>query len=494
MRPAGYLALVEMLNLHAVPNWHQSLVASSGTHRLEVIGRSVREVYTSRYWPGDRVCDHLEFALKYDGTNLAILAAVFSAMDEGELCSFVHSKPTGKYARRLWFFHELLTGRRLPLEDIKTGNYVDALPSDEYYVVTPARRVRRQRVNDNLPGSASFCPLVRKTRNLQDFEAADLRQRCRDAVASFPADLLRRAVAYLYAKETRSSFEIEHVSLGSGRMERFASLLRGADKEDFLDKPRLLELHASIVEPRFRERDYRESQNYVGETVGLSRERVHFVPPRPQDMPELMAGLIQTHTAMEAGDIHPVIHAAASAYGFVFLHPFEDGNGRIHRFLIHNVLARRGYTPSGLVFPVSAVMLKDRTAYDNSLEAFSRPLMSQVEYELSGDGRMTVRNDTAVWYRYMDLTPQAEALFAFIRETIATELTEELRFLANYDQTKAAMQDIVDMPDRQIDLFIRLCLQNNGRLSSRKRTSRFHFLTDEEVEAMERALGEWYQE
>lgn len=44
------------------------------------------------------------------------------------------------------------------------------------------------------------------------------------------------------------------------------------------------------------------------------------------------------------------------------------------------------------------------------------------------------------------------------------------------------------MPDRQIDLFIRFCLQNNGRLSARKRASHFDHLTDEEVDAMEQAV------
>jgi hypothetical protein len=97
---------------------------------------------------------------------------------------------------------------------------------------------------------------------------------------------------------------------------------------------------------------------------------------------------------------------------------------------------------------------------------------------------MTVHNDTGVWYRYIDMTPQAEALFAFIEKTIDTELADELAFLANYDRTKAVIQAIVDMPDRQIDLFIRFCLQNNGRLSAGKRASHFDFLTDDEVARM----------
>ena len=187
-----------------------------------------------------------------------------------------------------------------------------------------------------------------------------------------------------------------------------------------------------------------------------------------------------------------MVHAAAVAYGFVFLHPFEDGNGRIHRFLIHNILARRGFTPEGIMFPVSASMLKNLADYDASLEAFSRPLMPLVEYSLDEEGRMTVQNDTARWYRYIDMTPQAEALFRFIERTIDTELVEELAFLANYDQTKKAIQEIVDMPDRQIDLFIRFCLQNNGRLSARKRAGHFEFLSDEEIARMEQAVQSAY--
>jgi len=105
---------------------------------------------------------------------------------------------------------------------------------------------------------------------------------------------------------------------------------------------------------------------------------------------------------------------------------------------------------------------------------------------------MTVENDTACWYQYMDMTPQAEALYEFVTKTIEEELVEELSFLVNYDKTKKAIQDIIDMPDRLIDLFIQLCLQNNGSLSARKRTSHFDFLTDEELAAMEQAVKDGY--
>ncbi len=230
------------------------------------------------------------------------------------------------------------------------------------------------------------------------------------------------------------------------------------------------------------------SQNYVGETIVWQKEKIHFAAPKPEDLATLMEGLVAAHKRMDASNVSAVIHAAVIAYGFVFLHPFEDGNGRIHRFLIHNILARRRFTLEGVIFPISASMLKNPADYDASLEAFSRQLMPLVEYSLDENGRMTVQNDPSIWYRYIDMTSQAEALFRFIDQTIDTELASELAFLANYDKAKKAIQEIIDMPDRQIDFFIRCCLQNNGRLSVRKRTSHFDFLSDKEVARMEQVV------
>ncbi|NOY68103.1 MAG: cell filamentation protein Fic [Deltaproteobacteria bacterium] len=491
-RPAGYAEIIERYDLDVISNWHRTLVTTSGIHRIGSSGDTVEEVYPPKYWPGDTLGDHLEFALKYDGTNLTILTNLFQKVAEEDFLEYVRSKPTGKYARRLWYLYEFLTGKTLPMDDVKRGNYIDLLEPDEYYTVTPARQIRRQRINDNLLGDRRFCPTVRRTDTLRDFETADLSKRCRQVVSAYSLELLRRALGYLYTKETKSSFEIEHINPTSTRTERFVTLLQLAEQEDFCEKMQLIELQNRIVDPRFRDSDYRMSQNYVGETIAWQKERMHFACPKPEDLADLMEGLIAAHKRMDASNVSAVIHAVVIAYGFVFLHPFEDGNGRIHRFLIHNILARRGFTPKGVMFPISASMLKNPADYDASLEAFSRRLMPLVEYLLDEDGRMTVQNDTSIWYRYIDMTPQAEALFRFIDQTIDTELASELAFLANYDKTKKTIQEIVDMPDRQIDLFIRFCLQNNARLSARKRASHFKFLLDEEIARMEKAVLDAY--
>lgn len=491
--PAGYALLIERYDLDVVPNWHTSYISPKGAGRSLI--RDGREVstYPQSYWPGDGMGDHLAFALKYDGVNLHILSALFEKVEPDTLTDWIASMPTGRYARKAWFLYEFLTGRELPLANLSQGNYVDLLEPDRYYAIRPGHRVQRQRIVNNLPGGPMFCPIIRRTKKLAAAGEADLRKRCEKIVSAYPPALLRRALGYLYSKETKSSFEIEHIRPSASRTERFIGLLEIAEHRDFCDKRSLIDVQNRIVDPRFRSTDYRTSQNYVGQSVSFQKELVQYVCPKPGDLPALMDGLFSAHEIMTKGEMSAVVHAAVVSYGFVFLHPFEDGNGRIHRFLIHNLLSLRGMIPQGLMFPISAAMLKNRALYDRSLEAFSRPLMEIVEYSLDDLGRMTVSSETERLYRYIDMTAQVEVLYDFVQKTIERELLDELAFLASYDKVKRAIQEIVDMPDTLIDLFIKLCMQNNGHLSLKKRESHFAFLTDSEINEMEAALREGYE-
>lgn len=488
MKPAGYARLIQQHKLAVIANWHESYITTGIASRIENANGTVRDLYPAVYDPADDLGSQLEFALKYDGTNLLILSGLFAAVPGDDIAFYIRSKPTGKYARRIWYLYEMISDKRLAIDDLAQGNYIDLLEPEQYYAA-PGMAVQRQRIRDNLLGDARFCATIRRTPKLTQFEHSDLAERCRQIMKDYPLELLKRALSYLYTKESKSSFEIEHIKPTATRTERFVSLLQSAANEDFFHRTALIELQNNIVDERFAEHDYRTNQNYVGESISWQNERVHFAAPKPHDLKSLMDGMFAAHERMAVSSVHPVLHAAAIAYGFVFMHPFEDGNGRIHRFLIHNILSHQGFTPAGIMFPVSAVMLKKIDFYDASLEAFSKPLMSLVDYSLDDQGRMTVSNETRNYYRFIDFTPQAEVLFEFIRETIEVELVEELRILVNYDNAKRAIQEIVDMPDRLIDLFIRCCFQNYGKLSKRKHDELFNMLSDEDVAKMEEAVS-----
>src|SRR3546814_16024644 len=102
--------------------------------------------------------------------------------------------------------------------------------------------------------------------------------------------------------------------------------------------------------------------------------------------------------------LDPVIAAAILAFGFVYIHPFEDGNGRLHRYLIHHVLAERGFNPPGVIFPVSAAILEQIDEYRRILESYSARLSPLVQWEATDHFNVWGLNDTGDFYRSFDAT------------------------------------------------------------------------------------------
>lgn len=488
-RPLGYTALIQDLGLRVMPHWHESY-ATSGPRDLEVAGGVTREWFPPAYDPGDDVGGQLEFALKYDGPSLEILRAVFAVIGADRVRAIIQEKPTGIYRRRLWFLFEWLTGQTLDLPDAQSGNYIPLLDPAQYVTVTGSHS-RRHRVINNLLGDTDFCPMIRRTEVLDGFVSEHLDQAAQHLIEGISPDLLQRAVNYLFTKETMSSFAIERETPSSSRAERFIATLHNAGSRGPFGPPELLALQRAIVEPRFAATGYRQTQNYVGASADWTREVVHYVCPKPGDVADLMRGFFACLDRLDGSEsgVDAVIAAAAVAFGFVFIHPFDDGNGRIHRYLVHHILARRGFTPPGLILPVSAVMLADVAAYDRCLEQFSRPLLQRIDYRLDAGGEMTVEGDTASFYRYPDLTVMAEYLFACVATSIRHDLPAAINFLTRYGRIKAAIMNRVDMPDRLIDLFIRVVHQNGGTLSRAKRGAHFAMLTDAEVADLERIVA-----
>ncbi len=141
------------------------------------------------------------------------------------------------------------------------------------------------------------------------------------------------------------------------------------------------------------------------------------------------------------------------------------------------------------VFPISAVTFYEERDYDRVLESFSQSPSELVEdYEVNELGEMTVKSETGDFYRYIDFTPIAEFLYQCVDRTVQTDLENELDFLSRYDVIKRQLKEVVDMPDRRIDLFIKCVRQNNGSLSTRKRSSWFKMLNEAEVNQMENVI------
>ena len=479
-RPAGYAALIGAYDLR-VP-LPRNLSAIGERHRL--MERDGWRIYSPRYTPDASLEGHLTFALKHEGLDLAVLKRLFAATGPALIADLVKAKPTGAYARRLWFLYEWLTGMRLDLPKADRGAYAPIVDPDQQFAA-PVETSSRHRVKNNLPGTPDFCPLVFRTEALERFIATDLQSGAQEAVATVPRDLLARTAAFLLLKDSRSSFAIEGEHPAQDRIQRWARAIGQAGRQP-IDHDELLRLQRIVIgDARFVHLGLRTEGGFVGERDRDSRMPIpnHISAP-PDDLVRLMEGMA-AFDREAAQQLDPVVAASVLAFGFVYIHPLEDGNGRLHRYLIHHVLAQRGFNPPGVVFPVSAAILDRIDDYRAALEDYSQRLLPAVEWEPTENGNVRVLNDTGDFYRFFDATPQTEFLYGSVQRTIELDLPEEAEFLKRYDAFRNELSLIVDMPERLSDLLFRFIHQNAGRLSRRGREKEFAALTEDELERIE---------
>ena len=465
---------------------HESYLGSRSKVEVSQDG-TITETFQMNYaLKVDNPLNHFEFALKYDDVQLNFYKAVLKSIPVKDIVEFIKSAPNFKHSRKIGFWYEFLTKERLPIEDRPTINYVDLIDYKRYFTGVIAKN-SRWRINNNLLGDVGFCPTIKKTDAILNVLALDFSETLDKISKNYSPEILKRANNYLYKKETRSSYEIEKEEPSPERIERFVSLLSNAGKSyigELLSEESLVKLQNQIVDPRFAATGFRDFQNYIGQTTWNYDEIINYVCPPPEFLSDLMTELSNTAIKMEG--VYPIVRAAAIAFGFVFIHPFEDGNVRIHRFLIHDFLSRDNFLPSGMIIPVSAHMVNNMKLYDDALEAYSKPLMYIIRYTKSKEQKLLVLNASEVegYYRFPDLTTQTEYLCKVIETSVSYDLPNELNFLQNYDEAKELMKQRVDMPDKLIDLFIRFTHQNKGIFPERRRNS-FQMLRDDEIEALQ---------
>jgi hypothetical protein len=487
---AGYSALTNIYDLNApLPN---QLCAISKQHRNYTEGKW--RIFTKRYKPDDTLGAHLSFALKYEGVNLLLLKSLFNVIDSEVLLDFIREEPTGRYTRRTWFLYEWLTERVLPLDDASSSNYVDAVDTKLQYG-GPSVFSKRHRVRNNLPGTKEFCPLVFKTETLEAFRNYNLDEQVDKTLGAIHKDLITRAAAFMLLKDSKASFAIEGESPQQDRAERWGRAIGQAGEKDLTPKELLRLQELVIKDDRFINMGFRKEGGFVGMHDRKSGSPIpDHISAKWEDIPELINGLIETNQNLVDHDFDPVIAAAMLSFGFVFIHPFEDGNGRIHRYLIHHVLSKMNFAPKGLIFPVSAVILERIDEYREVLESYSKPLLDFIEWKATPEGNVEVLNETKDYYRFFDATKHAEFLYKCVEHTITVTLPEEVEYLESHDKMRSFIQYHFDMPDKTMENLIGFLRQNDGSLSNRAKKKEFADLTNEEVRILEEAYSEIFKQ
>ena len=489
-RQIGYNALISRYGLLCVEDRTSSFIAKrlSVVNRTEHADGSIAVRYTGNYDFDDTLAGHLEFCLKHEGVNLQVFAALFEQHGAEEIQNWLDSKPGSRYARVCGHLYEWLTGKALRYK-LPLGIAAVPILDEKRYFTAPAQRDKRFAVLHNLPGTPAFCPLVRRTPALRAWIEKDLGARIAQVLASLEPELLERAINYLYLAETRSSFAIEKEVPDSQRAERFRLLLERAGEDMPLEEITFVEWQNVIVPRQRAEFSYRPKQNWLSRS-GRSERRADYIPPAPAHIASMMEGVVNVGELVKSGTYPPVLAAASAAFGFVFVHPFLDGNGRLHRFLLHHLLRLGGFTPPGAVVPVSAAMARDIARYAEVLKHYSAPRTAMLDYRLDSDAdHIDVKKQPLYLYAFFDATELCEFTFECLERAIDQDLADELAYLRAYDSSHQSLARWLDAPQPELEKLIRYIAQNNGHLSKSKR-GQFPLIGDGDIARAETHISE----
>ena len=357
------------------------------------------QVFTIRHKPDDNVISHLIFALKYEGIELFIIKKLFLLLDESVITQMVEKEPTGQYSRQIWFLYEWLMNIKLNLSDLKTGNYVE-LVNSKFQYAGPEINSTRHRIKNNLPGVLEYCPMIKKTEKLEYFLNANLSQQIEIGLSKHDKELVRRTAAFLLLKDSKASFAIEGEYPPSIRARNWGKIIgqAGKFKLSINEIERLQDI--VIGSKKLKNMGLRKEEGFIGE-----HDRDTFSPipdhisAKSSDLTSLVNGLLAVHNHLISKVYDPVLTATTIAFGFVFIHPLSDGNGRINRYLIHHILAESGYTKGNMIFPVSTAILDRISDYRDVLESYSHSRLDLIQWEETNDHNVRVLKNIIELYR-----------------------------------------------------------------------------------------------
>lgn len=175
---------------------------------------------------------------------------------------------------------------------------------------------------------------------------------------------LARAEARMEAGQALSGTALEVLA----NIDAMVLAVDGAALVQRFGVPQITAIHRRLMQRADTKRiagQIRTQQNWIG---GNDHNPcgADFVPPPPEEVDGLLADLCD---AINDDLLPPLVQAALVHAQFETIHPFDDGNGRTGRALIHVVLRRRGIAPRYLP-PISVVLATAKSRYIEGLTNF----------------------------------------------------------------------------------------------------------------------------
>lgn len=222
-------------------------------------------------------------------------------------------------------------------------------------VVSEAERALVELNNDAGPTLAPLARLLLRTESIASSRVEGLQLNVR---------ALARAEAKAESGLSTSATAVEVLA----NIDAMALAVDTAAEKPRFDEADIRAIHRRLLEGTTHQRiagQIRTLQNWIGGN-NYTPCGADFVPPPPEDVGTLMGDLCD---AINDDMLPPLVQAALVHAQFETIHPFDDGNGRTGRALVHVVLKRRRIAPT-YVPPISVVFAGSRAHYINALTGF----------------------------------------------------------------------------------------------------------------------------
>lgn len=232
---------------------------------------------------------------------------------------------------------------KLPLEE-------SAINPMEYYEelidATTKLEVYREKIRDSKLDSAWFMPTLQQKEALAS-------SKLEGTQATLDGVLIDQLTPNDKSKDL-NEVRNYHTAAMEG-----CAILRSHDFSDefFCDLHRTL-MRGNVRKPKVIG-EYRKEQNYIGKTD--KTHSITFIPPVPDDVPDLMKNLIDYINSPKDQN-RPLVRTAIIHAQFETIHPFMDGNGRVGRMLIPMYL----YSQKQIDLPcffISEALERDKLRY-----------------------------------------------------------------------------------------------------------------------------------